>query len=218
MWRLVDPRIAVAHLPGIRAARADARSAACAAGAAPATGGWLHLHVDDTITINHSDGKEIAAATWKKTFGHHPLRVFFGPTRPRQGARLGTGIATGRPTRSRRAADPGALRFRRRHPHIRRRVPPRRGRVLLGYAVNACVRDAVEVLTATDSWYPAIDSDGIRDCAWVAEATCVIEMSGCPRTRLILRKGSPPPRGAAYGSPTPTATGSPRSSPTPHPV
>ena len=35
MWRLVDERIDAAHLPGIRAARAHARAAAWAAGAAP---------------------------------------------------------------------------------------------------------------------------------------------------------------------------------------
>jgi hypothetical protein len=76
MWRLVDQRIDAAHLPGIRAARASARAAAWAAGAAPAPGGWLHLDVDATITIDHSDNKENAAATWKKTWGHHSLLVF----------------------------------------------------------------------------------------------------------------------------------------------
>jgi hypothetical protein len=76
MWRLVDARIDAAHLPEIRAARAHARAAAWAAGAAPAAGQWLHLDVDATLTIDHSDNKEQAAPTWKKTFGHHPLLVF----------------------------------------------------------------------------------------------------------------------------------------------
>lgn len=75
MWRLVDERIDAAHLPGVRAARAAARSTAWAAGAAPPSG-WLHVDVDATITIDHSDNKENAAATWKKTWGHHPLLVF----------------------------------------------------------------------------------------------------------------------------------------------
>jgi hypothetical protein len=40
-----------------------------------------------------------------------------------------------------------------------------------GYAVDARVRDAVEMLNTTDSRYPAIDSGGgIRDGAWVTEA------------------------------------------------
>jgi len=29
---------------------------------------WLHLDIDATITIDHSDNKEKAAATWKKTW------------------------------------------------------------------------------------------------------------------------------------------------------
>jgi hypothetical protein len=76
LWRLVDERIDAAHLPRIRVARAHARQQAWAAGAAPRYQGWLHLDVDATITIDHSDNKENAAATWKKTFGHHPLLVF----------------------------------------------------------------------------------------------------------------------------------------------
>src|SRR5258705_13672971 len=76
MWRLVDARVDAKHLPGIRAARAHAREQAWAAGAAPEPGQWLILDVDATITIDHSDDKEKAAPTWKKTFGHHPLLVF----------------------------------------------------------------------------------------------------------------------------------------------
>src|SRR5271166_2735084 len=55
---------------------AHARAAAWAAGAAPGAGQWLHLDVDATITIDHSDNKQDAAATWKKTWGHHSLLVF----------------------------------------------------------------------------------------------------------------------------------------------
>jgi hypothetical protein len=76
LWRCVDERIDARHLPGIRAARAHARQHAWAAGAAPTHDGWLHLDVDATITIDHSDNKQNAAATWKKTFGFHPLLVF----------------------------------------------------------------------------------------------------------------------------------------------
>ena len=61
MWRLVDDKIDAAHLPGIRAARAQAREKAWAAGAAPDPGDWLHVDIDATITIDHSDRKEQAA-------------------------------------------------------------------------------------------------------------------------------------------------------------
>jgi Transposase DDE domain group 1 len=65
----------------------------------------------------------------------------------------------------------------------------------LGCAINADIRDAAEVLTATDSWYPAIDSGGgIREGAWVAEATELVDLSKWPAgTRLILRKERPHP-------------------------
>ena len=76
MWRLVDQRIDAIHLPRVRAARAAARAAAWAAGAAPKRGGWLHIDIDATLTIDHSDNKQNAAPTWKKTFGHHPLLAF----------------------------------------------------------------------------------------------------------------------------------------------
>ena len=76
MWRLVDQRIDAAHLPAVRAARAAARAAAWEAGAAPAGEGWLHIDIDATLVIDHSDNKAGAAPTWKKTFGLHPLLAF----------------------------------------------------------------------------------------------------------------------------------------------
>ena len=76
MWRLVDERIDPAHLPGVRAARATARAAAWQAGAAPTGEGWLHIDIDATLVIDHSDNKAGAAPTWKKTFGLHPLLAF----------------------------------------------------------------------------------------------------------------------------------------------
>ncbi len=83
LWRLLDERIDATHLSRIRAVRAYARERAWAAGAAPDHDGWLHLDVDATITIDHSDNKENAAATWKHTFGMHPLLVFWtGETSP----------------------------------------------------------------------------------------------------------------------------------------
>jgi hypothetical protein len=45
-------------------------------GAAPPPGQWLHIDIDATITIDYSDNKEGAAATWKKTWGHHSLLAF----------------------------------------------------------------------------------------------------------------------------------------------
>ena len=77
-WRLLD-RVDEHHLPRVRAARAQARAAAWAAGAGPDLDSEafreLCLDFDATITIAHSE-KENTAATWKKTFGFHPLLCF----------------------------------------------------------------------------------------------------------------------------------------------
>ena len=43
-------------------------------------------------------------------------------------------------------------------------------------------------------WHPAIEDDGLRDGAWVAEATGMIDLSFWPEgSRLILRKERPHP-------------------------
>ena len=75
-WRLIDHRIDAAHLLKVKAARAAARARAWAAGAAPPAGTTLLIDIDATITIDHSDNKENAAATWKHTYGYHPLLAF----------------------------------------------------------------------------------------------------------------------------------------------
>ena len=54
MWRLVDERIDAAHLPKIRGARAAARAAAWAAGAAPQAGQPLHIDIDATLKAANS--------------------------------------------------------------------------------------------------------------------------------------------------------------------
>lgn len=77
-WRVLD-RVDGHHLPAVRTARAHARAAAWAAGAGPDLDSVefaeLCLDFDATITISHSE-KENAAATWKRTFGFHPLLCF----------------------------------------------------------------------------------------------------------------------------------------------
>jgi hypothetical protein len=92
MWRLVDERIDAAHLPGIRGARA----AAWEAGAAHTPGDWLHIDIDATLVIDHSDNKELAAPTWKKTFGLHPLLAFLDRPQIAGGEALAGLLRTGR--------------------------------------------------------------------------------------------------------------------------
>jgi hypothetical protein len=222
MWRLVDERIDAIHLPGIRAARAHARAAAWAAGAAPKPGQWLHLDVDATLTIDHSDNKEKSAPTWKKTFGHHPLLVFLdrpeiaggealaGLLRPGNAgsntaadhiAVLGWALdalpAGYRPNPDDPAGQQILVRSDSAGATHRFAGACRRAGVgfSFGYAVDARVRDAVETLNISNGWYPAIDSGGgLREGAWVAEATALVDMSSWPTgTRLVLRKERPHP-------------------------
>jgi hypothetical protein len=182
----------------------------------------LHLDVDATITIDHSDNKENAAATWKKTWGHHSLLVFLDRPEIAGGEAL-SGLLRPGNAGSNTAADHVTVleQALKQLPAAYRPNPddPAGQQILVrsdsagathafatacrdagvgfsfGYPVDARVRDAVEILNRNDSWYPAIESDGgIRDGAWVAEATGLVEMSGWPaRTRLILRKERPHP-------------------------
>jgi hypothetical protein len=64
-----------------------------------------------------------------------------------------------------------------------------------GATIDAPIRNAVEVLNTAEGWYPAIDSGGgIREGAWVAEATALVDLSAWPAgTRLILCKERPHP-------------------------
>jgi hypothetical protein len=63
------------------------------------------------------------------------------------------------------------------------------------YPVSVGVQDAVDTLNRGNAWYPAIEATGeIRDGAWVAEATDLVNLSAWPAgTRLILRKERPHP-------------------------
>ncbi|MGQ9407723.1 IS1380 family transposase [Mycolicibacterium gilvum] len=225
MWRLVDQRIDAAHLPGVRAARAAARAAAWAAGAAPTPGGWLHIDIDATLVIDHSDNKAGATPTWKKTFGHHPLLAFLDRPEIAGGEALAGLLRTGN-AGSNTASDhvivlgqalaslPAAWR-----PDPERPGDPDQPSVLVrcdtagathdfadacraagvgfsfGYPVDWRVQDAVDTLNLGDCWYPAIDTaGGIRDGAWVAEATDLVNLASWPPgTRLILRKERPHP-------------------------
>lgn len=223
MWRLVDERIDAAHLPGVRAARAAARMAAWAAGGAPAADGWLHIDIDATLVIDHSDNKAGATPTWKKSFGHHPLLAFLDRPEIAGGEALAGMLRTGN-AGSNTASDhiivlgqalqalPARWRPDPAHPG-----DPDKPQVLVrsdtagathkfaeacrtagvgysfGYPVDARVQDAVDTLNLADGWYPAIDTEGgIRDGAWVAEATPLVTLNAWPPgTRLILRKERP---------------------------
>ena len=222
LWRLVDERIDADRLPRIRAARAHARQRAWAAGAAHDHNEWLHLDVDATITIDHSDNKENAAATWKKTFGFHPLLVFLDRPDIAAGEALAGLLRAGNAGSNTTADHITVLgQALQSLPVSYRPGPdnPDAPQVLirsdsagatygfaaacraahvgfsLGAVIDGPIREAAEVLTASDGWYPAITTGGdIREGAWVAEATDLVDLSQWPAgTRLILRKERPHP-------------------------
>jgi hypothetical protein len=61
---------------------------------------------------------------------------------------------------------------------------------------------------------PAYDSD-IRDGAWVADLTGLLDLSGWPAGMQVIVRKELPIAARNCGSPTPTGTASPRSPPTP---
>lgn len=222
MWRLVDQRIDAVHLPKVREARAVARAAAWAAGAAPTAGQPLHIDVDATLVIDHSDNKQDAAPTWKKSFGHHPLLAFLDRPEIAGGEALagllrkgnaGSNTADDHITVLDQALDSLPAHWR---PDPNNPAAPAvvvrsdsagathrfasacRDRGVgfsFGFPVDARVWDAVDTLNLAAGWYPAIDSGGdLRDGAWVAEATSLVNLATWPSgTRLVLRKERPHP-------------------------
>jgi hypothetical protein len=222
MWRLIDQRIDAAHLPQVRAARAAARATAWAAGAALTPGQWLHIDIDATLVIDHSDNKDNAAPTWKKTFGHHPLLAFLDRPEIAGGEALagllragnaGSNTAADHITVLEQAlqslpvqwrpdpGDPGAPRVLVRcdsagATHAFATACRDHGvGFSFGHPVDTRVQDGVDTLNRGHGWYPAIDTTGqIREGAWVAEATTLVDLSSWPAgTRLILRKERPHP-------------------------
>jgi len=230
-WRLLDERIDTAHLSGVKKARAAARAAAWAAGAAPKAGETVVMDVDASISLDYSDRKENAAATWKRTFGFHSLLVFADRTEIASGealaGKLRPGNAGSNTTCDHIEVLTEAL------ASIPQDFRPRPGdpdspSVLIrsdsagatygfakfcrevgvgfsfGFAVREPVRDALGLLAdaawlacldGIDVWYPTINADGtIRDGAWVAEATNLLDLSEWPAgSRVILRKERPHP-------------------------
>lgn len=220
-WRVLD-RVTEDRLPALRQACAAARSRAWAAGAEPdldgEDGGPLVIDVDATISLAHSE-KENAAATWKQTFGFHPLLAFLDRPEVSGGEALAGFLRQGNagantaadhitvidqalealPAGVRPGADasPGVLvrsdsagAWHAFADHCREIGVE----FSFGYFINQPIQKVVDKIPA-ELWMPAISTDGsIRDGAWVVEATDYVDISSWPvGTRLILRKERPHP-------------------------
>ena len=218
-WRVLD-RVSAAHLSGLRRGRAEARARAWKAGAEPDLSSELYLDVDATIVQAHSD-KELAAPTWKRTYGMHPLACFLDRPEVSSGEAL---AAIQRPGNagSNTAADHEVV-LRRAIDSLPEHARPRRGDdtspsyvvrsdsagathrfanacrqagvgFSFGFPVTAEMRQAIVSLHPS-SWRPALEEDGSRrEGAFVAEVTKLIDLRAWPEgSRVIVRKERPHP-------------------------
>jgi hypothetical protein len=204
-------------LAAIRGARAAARERAwaLAGDAAPdADGGLVTVDLDATIVIAHSE-KEQASPTWKKTFGHHPMTAWADHGQAGNGEPLAIVLRPGN-AGSNTAADhieAARLAIDQLPEHLRRKVlvradsgggthefltwltaKPRRLHYSVGMTITEAIQDAIGQVPA-DAWTPAYDGDGqVRDGAWVADITGLLDTGGWPaEMRVIVRKERPHP-------------------------
>jgi hypothetical protein len=203
-------------LAAIRSARAAARDRvwALADEAAPgADGGLVTLDVDATLVTAYSQ-KEQAAATWK-TFGFHPLGVFADHGAAGTGEPLTLMLRPGNAGSNTAADHIAAVRLARAQlpRRLRSRVlvradsgggtrdfltwltrPGRQLHYSVGFTMTDEVCQAILGLPAP-AWTPAYDAGGqVREGAWVAELTGLLDLSSWPEgMRVIVRKGRPHP-------------------------
>ncbi|WP_406116321.1 IS1380 family transposase [Streptomyces sp. NBC_01014] len=217
--RLIDTLAAAGSkaLTAIRSARAEARERVwkLAGASSPDTTGQVIVDLDGVLVLAHSD-KQDATATWKKTYGHHPLMGFVdhgsGGTGEPVAALLrpgnaGSNTAADHITTAQLALGQLPKKYRRGRQTLIRTDSAggthefvawlaQRGR-WLSYSVGMTITDAIHqaVLNVpAAAWTPAVEPKGeIRDGAWVAELAGDV-LKGWPKgMRLIVRKERPHP-------------------------
>src|SRR5215468_8770835 len=208
---------APAALRAIRKARAAARERAwaLAGDAAPGAGrALIPVDIDATIVLAHSE-KEQAAATWKKTFGFHPLAAFADHGAGAAGEALNILLRPGNAGSNTAAEhiEVTRLALAQLPRRLRRRVlvrtdsgggthdflawlasPGRRLHYSVGMTITEDVQQAILALPDR-VWEPACDAGGqVRSGAWVAELTGLLDLTGWPEgMRVIVRKERPHP-------------------------
>ncbi|WP_327240556.1 IS1380 family transposase [Streptomyces sp. NBC_01318] len=204
-------------LTAIRSARAEVRERVwkLAGASSPDAGGQVIVDLDGVLVLAHSD-KQDAAATWKKSYGHHPLMGFVGHGRGGTGepvaallrpGNAGSNTAADHITATQIALAQLPKRHRRGRSTLIRTDSAggthefvswlsRRGR-WLSYSVGMTITDAIHqavLKVPASAWTPAVEPGGeIRDGAWTAELDGDV-LKGWPRgMRLIVRKERPHP-------------------------
>lgn len=177
----------------------------------------LIIDVDATLVTAHSE-KEQAAATYKRGFGFHPLCAFVDHGQDGTGEPVALLLRAGNAGSNTAADHLTVLRHALAQvPGYRPGVRPGR-KILIRADAAGCTHQVVEWLTRqrlsyslgftlpfhtaelvekipADVWAPALDADGeVRDGAWVAELTGLLDLSGWPTgMRVIARKERPHP-------------------------
>jgi Transposase DDE domain group 1 len=196
--------VGAAERDRLRAARAQARARAWAAGAAPEE---VILDFDATPVTAHSD-KELAAGHYKGGFGFNPLLVSCGRDVLAAILRPGNAGANNADDHLEvfelaleqlpSAALDGPILARSDSAGASHAFADAcretRVRFSFGYAIDARVREAILALSER-AWRPAIDTDDEpRDGAWVAELTGRVSLDAWPEgSRLIVRRERPHP-------------------------
>ena len=219
VWRTFD-RVGPAELAGIEAARRDARARAWTAGGGPA-GPEVIIDLDSTFVTTKAD-KQDAAATYKRSYGHHPLLAMIAETgemlcgilRPgNAGATnaadhidvLDAAIAQ-LPKQWAAGHDLGD------HPDfvqhglliradsgglshwLADEIRARNAQFSIGYPIDGRIRDAL-MLVQEEDWVRAVDGNGRpRAGAEIVELTDLVDLDTWPEgTRLIVRRERPHP-------------------------
>ncbi|MFE5011232.1 IS1380 family transposase [Streptomyces sp. NPDC056696] len=204
-------------LAALRSARADVREYVwkLAGAAAPDAGQQVIVDLVGVLVLAHSE-KQDAAATWKKTFGHHPLMGFVdhgagGSGEPvaallRPG-NAGSTTAADHITTAQLALAQLPKKFRRGRQTLIRCDSgggtheftawlTKRGR-WLSYSVGMTITDAIHqavLKVPACAWTVAVEPGGeIRDGAWVAELDGDVLKDWPKGMRLIVRKEHPHP-------------------------
>jgi hypothetical protein len=172
------------------------------------------LDADATLVVCHSE-KEQAAATYKKSFGYHPLAVWCDNTTELLAIKLRPGNAGSNTTDDHIEVLTEAIAqipaAQRKHLLIRadsagathqlldwlHEQDHKRGRRLeysVGFPITNAIRDAIRLIPE-NIWAAALDADGaVREGAEVAEVTDLIDLKGWPEAmRVIVRREHPHP-------------------------
>ena len=201
------------------------------------------IDLDATLVPAHSE-KEQASRTWKKGFGFHPLCAFIDHGPQGTGEPLVVRLRTGRAgsntaadhigvTRQALAQLPGHVPGKRPGRRVLVRtdgagathdflkyLTGRRVTYSVGFTLPSNTADLLQRIPA-HVWTPAYDArGGIREGAWVAELTGLLDLTGWPTgMRVIARKERPHPgaqlritdidghRVTAFATNTPTGAG-----------